>query len=431
MEDFDVIVVGAGPAGIAAGLTAVRNGMKTVVIERGEFPGSKNVMGGVLYTQATAKLVPEFWKEAPLERPVTEQRYAFLHGEDSVSAGYRSPRWAEPPYNAHTVLRAKFDRWLAKKAEAEGVLFITETVVEDLLYKNDGAVIGVRTGRAEGDLLGKVVILAEGVNALIAKKAGLHTQLGPEHVAVAVKEIISLPREKIEDRFQLEQGEGATLELLGDATAGMVGTAFIYTNQDSLSLGIGCLLSEVVKFKANPNDLLERLKAQPLVRKLIQGGETKEYLGHLIPEGGYKAIPKMYRQGVLVVGDTAMLVNGLHREGSNLAITSGIVAGEVAAGAIKSTDVSEQAMSLYQSRLKESFVLKDLYKYRNSAYLFEENPHFFKQYPEMLTKVAHEFFTVDSVPKVDKQKLMWNMVTEMRSKGAIAKDLWKIWRALG
>ncbi|HWJ02199.1 MAG TPA: FAD-dependent oxidoreductase [Verrucomicrobiae bacterium] len=430
MEEFDVIVVGGGPAGVAAALTAVRNGMKTVVIERGEFPGAKNVMGGVLYTQPTSRLVPEFWQEAPLERPVIEQRYAFLSGDNAFSAGYRSPGWADAPYNAHTVLRAKFDRWLAKKAEAEGVLFITETVVEDLLYKGD-AVVGVRTGRAEGDLLGKVVILAEGVNALIAKKAGLHTQLGPEHVAVAVKEIISLPREKIEDRFCLEAGQGATLELLGDSTAGMIGTAFIYTNQDSLSIGVGCLLSEIVKKQANPNDLLERLKAHPFVRKLIQGGETKEYLGHLIPEGGFKAIPKMYRQGVLVVGDTAMLVNGIHREGSNLAMVSGMMAGEVAAGAVKSHDLSEQSMKLYQDRLKETFVMKDLYKYRNTAHLFEENPQFFTTYPEMLTKAAHEFFTVDSMPKADKQKKIMQMVTEHRSKGDIMRDLLKLWRAMG
>jgi len=275
VEDFDVIVVGGGPAGVAAALSAARNGMKTVVIERGEFPGAKNVMGGVLYTQPTGRLVPEFWREAPLERPVIEQRYAFFNGDNVFSAGYRSPGWAEPPYNAHTVLRAKFDRWLAQKAESEGVLFITETVVEDLLYKGE-VVVGVRTGRAQGDLLGKVVILAEGVNALIAQKAGLQTRIGSEQIAVAVKEIISLPREKIEDRFCLETGQGATLELLGDATAGMIGTAFIYTNQDSLSVGIGCLLSEIVKHKANPNDLLERLKAHPFVRKLIQGGETKE-----------------------------------------------------------------------------------------------------------------------------------------------------------
>ncbi len=430
VEEFDVIVVGAGPAGLAAAMTAVRNGMKTIVIERGEFPGAKNVMGGVLYTQPTSRLIPEFYQEAPLERPVVEQRYAFLEGDNAFTAGYRAPAWADPPYNAHTVLRAKFDRWLAKKAEAEGVLIITETVVEDLLYKGD-AVVGVRTGRAEGDVRGKVVILAEGVNALIAKKAGLHTQLGPEHVAVAVKEIISLPREKIEDRFCLEEGQGATLELLGGATAGMIGTAFIYTNQDSLSVGIGCLLSEMVKRQANPNDLLERLKAHPFVRKLIQGGETKEYMGHLIPEGGYKAIPKMYRQGVMVVGDAGMLVNGIHREGSNLAMVSGMAAGEVAAGAINSHDLSEQSMKLYQDRLKETFVLKDLYKYRNSAHLFEENPQFFTTYPEILSGAAREFFTVDSMPKADKQKKIWKMVTGKRAKGDLIRDMWKLWRTMG
>ncbi|MDA8441924.1 MAG: FAD-dependent oxidoreductase, partial [Peptococcaceae bacterium] len=265
----------------------------------------------------------------------------------------------------------------------------------------------------------------------IAKKAGLHTKLGPEHLAVAVKEIISLPREKIEDRFCLEEGQGATLELLGDATAGMIGTAFIYTNQDSLSVGIGCLMSEMVKHQANPNDLLERLKAQPFVRKIIQGGETKEYLGHMIPEGGFKAIPKMYRQGVLVVGDTAMLVNGIHREGSNLAMASGMAAGEVAAGAIKSHDVSEQAMKIYQDRLKETFVMKDLYKYRNSAHLFEENPQFFTTYPEMINEAAHEFFKVDSMPKADKQKKILKMVTGKRTKGELARDLFKLWRTMG
>lgn len=431
MEEFDVIVVGGGPAGLAAAITAKRNGMNTLVIERGEFPGAKNVMGGVLYTEPTSRLIPDFWQQAPLERPVIEQRYALLEGDNAFTAGYRSPAWADPPYNAHTVLRAKFDRWLAKKAEEEGVLIINETVVEDLLYKPDGGVIGVSTGRAEGDVRGKVVILAEGVNALIAKKAGLHTQLGPEHVAVAVKEIISLPREKIEDRFCLEPGQGATIELLGDATAGMVGTAFIYTNQDSLSVGIGCLMSEMLKIQANANDLLERLKAHPFVRKLIEGGETKEYLGHLIPEGGYKAIPKMYRQGVLVVGDAAMLVNGLHREGSNLAMSSGMVAGEVAAGAVNSHDLSEQSMKLYQDRLKETYVLKDLYKYRNTAHLFEENPQFFRTYPEMVSGVAHEFFTVDEIPKKDKQKTMWQTLTGKRSKGEIIRDLYKLWRAMG
>jgi len=429
MENFDVIVVGGGPAGLSAAISAARAGMKTCVIERGDYPGTKNVMGGVLYTKATEAVVPEFWQEAPLERPVIEQRYGFLSGDEIVSAAYRDPAWAEPPFNAHTVLRVKFDRWLAKQAEKAGVMIITETVVEDLLYKGDN-VVGVRTGRAEGDLGAKVVILAEGVNNFIAKKAGLAPQLRPDKVAVAVKEIIALPQEKIEDRFCLEPGQGATIELFGDSTGGMLGTAFIYTNKDSLSVGVGALLAPLIRTKWTPNDLLEALKAKPFVKRLIQGGETKEYLAHLIPEGGYNAMPKLHRQGVLVVGDTAMLVNGLHREGSNLAMTSGKIAGEVAAQAIKAGDLSDQAMSLYETRLRDSFVVKDLYKYRKTTRFFEDNPHFFHVYPEIMAKAMHLFFTADEVPKKERQKQIMKMLFEKRSKGALISDLFGAWRAL-
>ncbi len=429
MENFDVIVVGGGPAGLSAAISAARAGMKTVVIERGDYPGTKNVMGGVLYTRATEAVIPEFWKEAPLERPIIEQRYGFLSGNELFSAAYRDPAWGEAPYNAHTVLRVKFDRWLAQKAEQAGVTIVTETVVEDLLYKGDD-VVGVRTGRAEGELGAKIVILAEGVNAFIAKKAGLAPQLRPDTVAVAVKEIISLPQEKIEDRFCLEPGQGATIELFGDSTAGMLGTAFIYSNKDSLSVGVGALLQPMIRDKWTPNDLLESLKNKPFVKRLIQGGETKEYLAHLIPEGGYKAMPKLYRQGVMVVGDTGMLVNGLHREGSNLAMTSGKIAGEVAAESIKAGDLSAQAMSVYESRLRDSFVVKDLHKYRKTTHFFEDNPHMFKVYPEILTKAAHMFFTADETPKKERQKEIMKMVLAKRSKGALISDLFGAWRAL-
>lgn len=429
MENFDVIVVGGGPAGLSAAISAAKAGMKTVVIERGDYPGTKNVMGGVLYTQATAAVVPEFWKDAPLERPVIEQRYALLSKDEIVTAGYRDPAWAQEPFNAHTVLRVKFDGWLAKKAEEAGVMIIPETVVEDLLYKGD-LVVGVRTGRAEGDLGAKVVILAEGANNFIARKAGLATELQPDKVAVAVKEIIKLPEEKIEDRFCLEPGQGATIELFGDSTDGMLGTAFIYTNKDSLSIGVGVILSQLMEKNWTPNDLLENLKAKPYVKRLLQGGETKEYLAHLLPEGGYKAMPKLYRQGVLVAGDTAMLVNGLNREGSNLAMTSGRVAGQVAAESIKSGDLSAHGMSIYEKRLRDSFVVKDLYTYRNLNRLLEDNPHFLQVYPEIAANAMHKFFTASDTPKGEGFKQIMQMAFEHRSKGSMFSDLFKAWRAL-
>jgi len=307
-------------------------------------------------------------------------------------------------------------------------LIITETVVEDLLYDGD-EVIGVHTGRSEGDLGAKVVILAEGVNNFIAQKAGLAKPLKAENVAVAVKEIISLPTEKIEDRFCLEPGQGATIELFGDSTQGMVGTAFIYTNKDSLSIGVGALIKPLISAKWTPNDLLDALKAKPYVKRLLQGGEIKEYLAHMIPEGGYNAIPKLYRQGVMVVGDTAMFVNGLHREGSNLAMTSGKIAGEVAAQAIKIGDVSERSLNHYDDRVRDSFIIKDLHKYRKTGEFLESNPHLFKVYPEIASKAMKKFFTADETPKKEVQKQIMKMAFEKRSKRELLGDIFSAWRA--
>ena len=429
MENFDVIVIGGGPAGLSAALSAAQAGMKTVVIERGDYPGTKNVMGGILYTKATSMIVPEFWKEAPLERPIIEQRIAMLSGDESIMAGYRDPAWGSEPYNAHSVFRVKFDRWLAQQAEKAGVMIIPETIVENLLYKGD-EVVGVRTGRAEGDLGAKVVIIAEGVNNFIAVKAGLAKPLKPESVAVTVKEVIALPKEKIEDRFCLEEGQGATIELYGDSTAGMMGVGFIYTNKESISIGVGSILQPLIRNNWTPNDLLENLKSKPYVKRLLQGGETKEYLSHLIPEGGYTHVPKLHRQGVMVVGDTAMLMNSLNREGSNLAMISGKIAGEVAAQAIKAGDVSDHAMSVYETRLRDSFVLKDLHHYRHMGKFFEENTHLLKVYPKLFSKAVKMYLTADGTPKKQRQKEIIKMAFEHRSKGGLIKDIYGAWRAL-
>lgn len=429
MENFDVIVVGGGPAGLSAAISAAQGGMKTVVIERGDYPGTKNVMGGILYTKPTDMVVPEFWKEAPLERPIIEQRLAMLSGDEIIMGSYRDPAWANEPYNAHSILRVKFDKWLAQQAEKNGVMIITETKVEDLLYQDDN-VVGVRTGRAEGDIGAKVVILAEGVNNFLAVKAGLAKPLKPETVAIAVKEIISLPKEKIEDRFCLEEGQGATIELYGDSTAGMMGTGFIYTNKDSLSVGVGTILEPLIRNKWTPNDLLEQLKTKPYVKRLLQGGTTKEYLAHLIPEGGYTLVPKIHRQGVLVVGDTAMLMNSLNREGSNLAMISGKIAGEVAAEAIQKGDLSDHAMTVYETLLRDSFVLKDMHHYRHMGKFFENNPHLLITYPKVFSQAVKMYLTVDGTPKKERQSEIKKMVFENRSYGGLMKDIYGAWRAL-
>ncbi|WP_028306651.1 FAD-dependent oxidoreductase [Desulfitibacter alkalitolerans] len=430
-EKFDVIVVGAGPAGISTALLTARAGLNTILIERGDFPGSKNVMGGVLYRHPTEQIVPGFYKAAPLERHIIEQRLWILDKDSAVTLGYKTSRHGSEPYNAFTVLRARFDRWLADKAVEAGALLITETVVEDLIIKNE-KVIGVRTGRPQGDVYGNVVVLAEGVNSMLTQKAGLKKdRLKTTELAVAVKEVIALPKEKIEDRFNLEQGQGVTIELVGESTRGMVGTGFIYTNTDSISVGVGALLSQVVRREVNPNDLLEHLKNHPLVKPLLVGGETKEYLGHMIPEGGYHSIPKLYGSGLLVVGDAAGFVNGIHREGSNMAMLSGKMAAETIIDAHNVGEFDERALSHYEKKLEESFILKDLRKYQNASGFFETHDYFFSIYPQLVNDAAHEFTTIDSIPKKEKQNKIIRDITSRRSKIQLIKDMYRGWRVLG
>src|SRR5947208_1195639 len=156
-DRFDVVVVGAGLAGTAAAYLLARAGLSVICIERGDEPGTKNVMGGILYRQPTEKVIPGWWREAPIERPIVEERVWLLTEDSMIQAGFKSLRYAEEPHNAFSVLRVKFDKWFADKAAAAGALVITNTVVEDVIREN-GAIVGVHTGRADGEVRANIVI---------------------------------------------------------------------------------------------------------------------------------------------------------------------------------------------------------------------------------------------------------------------------------
>lgn len=429
-EKFDVIVVGAGLAGTSAAYTLAKAGLNVIVVERGDFPGAKNVMGGVLYRQPLEKVIPGWWREAPVERPITDERIYLLTSDGMVQVGYKNGRLREEPYHAFTVLRAKFDRWFADKAVQAGALLVTETVAEDVIRDHRGQIIGVRTNRPDGDIYADVVIAADGVNSLLSKKAGLHSEWRPDQVALATKEIIALSREKIEDRFNLEAGEGAAIEFFGEATLGMLGYGFIYTNSDSLSVGVGVLLSELIKRKMSPNELQERFKAHPMVRKLLEGGEVKEYMAHLIPEGGYNSVPPVYADGMLVVGDAAMLVNGLFREGSNYAAISGKLAAQTVLYAREKRDFSAATLKRYRALLEDSFIIKDLKSYSRISRLAHQRPELLTEYPKLLFDAVHEIKTVDCVPKRDKLLRIGRMFLKRRGAWNLVRDLAGALRAI-
>lgn len=426
---YEVVVVGGGLSGLAAATVLARNGVEVLVIERGDYPGAKNLMGGVLYRRPTEEVFPGFEAEAPLERKVTRQELWFLTDDSAATFGYGGRPWEED-VNAYTVLRAPFDQWLGLKAAEAGAEVLTETTVTELVVEHD-RVVGVRTSRPDGDIEAGLVIVAQGANRILTENAGLAPRLDPRDMSVAAKEVISLPAERIEERFRLRGKQGMTVELLGAATRGLTGIGFLYTNRESVSIGLGVLIHQMVEAKLNPSELLDGLKSHPAVRQLIEGGETREYSAHMIPEGGYDSVPPVYGDGLLVVGDAAMLTNALHREGSNLAMISGKLAAETAVEARRSGGYTKQNLAAYRRRLEDSFVLKDLKQLRNANQFLDHRPEFFRLYPRLLNEVVREYMTVDMVPKREKRRSIARAVGKSRPPWRIATDLLKGWRTLG
>lgn len=402
-EKFDAIVVGAGPAGNACALTMADRGLKVLQLERGEYPGSKNVQGAILYADALEKLIPDFREDAPLERHIIEQRLWMMDDRSTTAMQYRSDDFNEEKPNRYTIIRAQFDKWFSKRVQAAGALVICETTVTELVQEVDGRVIGVKTDRSGGMIKADVVVLAEGVNGLLGERAGLRSVPAPKTVALAVKEMHFLPQEVLEQRFNLKGDEGVVIEAAGTITKGMTGTAFIYTNKESLAVGIGCLISDFAETRETPYGLLEQFKNHPSALPLLAGSEVKEYVAHMIPEGGYNAIPQLFGNGWVVVGDAGQFVNAVHREGSNLAMTTGRIAAE-AIFQIKSRrePMTTENLSLYKKMLDQSFVMKDLKKYKNLPRALE-NKHLFTTYPELLSNAMQTWFRVDGIDKKSKE----------------------------
>lgn len=432
-EKFDAVIVGAGPAGAAAALTMARAGLSVVLLERGEFPGAKNLFGGVLYRKQIEELVPEFWKErnAPIERHIVEQRIWMMGKESAVTFGHRNEAYKEP-FNCFTGLRVKFDQWFANKAVEAGAIPVYETVALEVI-KEGNKVVGVRTDREDGDLYANVVIIADGVNSLLGKSMGIHSEWKVDEVSLVVKEVIKLPREKIEDRFNLEGDEGVTIEFMGDTTQGMAGMGFLYTNKDTLSLGIGTMVGHLREKRIKPYVLLDMVKEHPMIRRLIQGGERLEYSGHLIPEGGFNSIPPLSGDGWMVCGDAAQLVNFVHREGTNLAMTSGRLAGEAIVEAKNKGDYTRATLKLYDQKVKASFIHKDLKKYRGMHQMLrDEDPELlFDKLPRAVNEAAYNMFLVDGVSKAEKQKKAIKLIKEAAGGPLnLAKLGYKGWRSM-
>ena len=430
--EFDVVVVGAGPAGAATALVAARAGLSVCLLERGPFPGSKNMYGGVVYPRVLDELIPRWWEEAPVERWVTRRSTMMLAQDKSVSLDFRNPAWGAPPYNGATALRPEFDRWLAGVAVAAGATLVTATTATGLL-RDDGRISGVSTDREDGEVRGSVVVACDGVNSFLAREAGLYPGFSAEHLTLGVKEVLGLPRSVIEDRFGLRDDQGADIEVVG-GTRGLPGGGFIYTNRESVAIGVVVSLVEHGRAGHRPEDLIADFKAHPSIGPLVEGCKLLEYSAHLIPEGGYKHMPRLSTDGLLICGDAAgmCLAAGLWLEGVNFALGSGIAAGHTAVEAVRGGDTSVAGLSGYRKRLGESFVLADHRRFQNAPeFVLSERVQ--RSYPAVVAGVLEELFTVSN--PAPKRGALRIAMGQLKKHGVrwrdLIKDGWSIWRTFG
>ena len=385
--EYDVVVVGAGPAGSICALELARAGRRVALLERGAYPGAKNMYGGVIYARLLESILPKWWERAPIERFVTRRTTMVLDAGRALSVDFRADKWGEAPYNGVTAYRSEWDRWLASEAVLAGAELFVATTATGLL-RQGGRIAGVTTDRPDGDIRAQTVVACDGANSFLAREAGLYPKFWSSHFTLGVKEVLALPREEIERRCNLRGREGLDIEMIG-ATGDVPGGGFFYTNLETVSVGVVLKLDALAAQSRRPEEFITQLKAHSAIEPLVRGGELVEYSAHLIPEGGYDAMPELGAPGFLVAGDAASLTlaAGLWLEGVNYAMASG----QAAATAIIASP--ERALSAYRDLLARDFVMKDHKRLRRAPELVF-SPFVQRTQPALVCDILEDIFTV-------------------------------------
>ncbi len=414
MADFDAIVVGSGCAGAVAAYELAKAGKSTLVVERGNFAGAKNMTGGRIYSHSLKKVFPDFESEAPLERKITHERIALMDPASQMAVDFTSPELAEEGKDSYSVLRAPFDQWLASKAEDAGAEYICGIAVEELLKDGSGRVVGVRAG--EDEITAEVTIVAEGVNSLLCERSLGNPRPKPSQMAVGVKQVFELPSNVIEDRFLVPEGEGAAMLFVGDCTHGNVGGGFLYTNRDSIcarprghhltgrrrrerDAGVPDArgLQEPPGGRADhprrearralrPHGARGRLRHDPEVRvRRLPGGRR---VGRPLHEHGLPGARHGLRRGLRPdggPGGRARARRGRHERGG---------------------------AASYKEAMEGSFVIQDLRTFSKWPHVMEGWDRMFTEYPAMARDVFNAMFSVDGKPQKPLMKRMMPIVKQ-------------------
>ena len=425
-DRYNAVVVGAGPAGATAALMMAGNNLSVALLERGRYPGSKNMTGGTIAGMPFQDILPEYWEMEgiPLERRIVSDELWLLDSDSAVRMGFTGRRFGKVPFNRHTILRYKFDNWYANQAVKAGAELICNCLAVDLAYHKTGLMSKKVDGVVleGGDVIhADVVILAEGAQGSLVQKAGLRKRLKPNEMTLYVKEVLELPAEKIEERFNLERGEGASIGMVGYPTSPAIGKGGIWTNRDSLSIIVGGYLNQIVGKGLSPLQLLERYKEHPLVKRLIEGAKPVKYMAHIIPKGGFKKIPTLVDDGIIVAGDAAEMISG--RRGMDLAMITGKFAAEAAAQACALDRYGRDVLASYEARIKGSFFYLNMKSHKNAEAYFNRYQDSDFLITKAMNDLAYKFFEQNLESDKNNMIKMAEELINMQSLGKTTKDI--------
>jgi len=375
----DVLIIGGGPSGLATAIhladTLKQKGQnnRILLIEKGSSIGSHILSGAVVKPEIFKELLPDVeFSEIPFNAKVTKDSTVLLSETGSIVLPIHIPYMNNK--GNYTASLGQICRYLATKAQEKGVEIYTGFAVDEILYKDD-KVIGAKTKdtgidhqgkqlenfQAGTNIVAKITIFAEGTRGpltkTLIKKFNLSNDKNEQIYSLGCKELWSVPAGNIEP--------GQVYHTMGYPLKDEFGGGFIYgLNDNKVAVGLVVGL-DYQDPSFDVHDAMQVWKTTKFVSNILKGGKLVEYGAKTLPEGGYYAVPKLYVDNALIVGDSAGFVTMPALKGVHLAIKSGMLAAQTAANALAKNDTSEKSMQQYEELIKNSSIHQELYPVRN------------------------------------------------------------------